>query len=372
MITPFPRTWVDVDLGRLGENLARVRAAIPSATQVALVAKADGYGHGLVPVARAALRQGADWVAVATVQEGIALRDAGLDAPVLVLSPVLEVEAEQAVFYRLRVMVETPELARALSDAAVAQRASVQVHLPIDTGLSRFGVSPAAALELAHRISAFPKLELEGVGTHFIDSGRDPATTDRQYAEFQTVVDRLRSAGFTVPVVHAANSAATLRHPAGGLDLVRVGIAAYGIDPYDLGGLQPLLSWHARVMAVRERPAGTSVSYSGTYVAPRPVRIATLGVGYGDGYPRALSNVGEVWLRGHRCPVRGLVCMDQTLVDVTDVPGVEVGDAAELIGPHITVRELAERTHTNVHEVITRIMSRVPRRYHHGPGYRSA
>jgi len=366
MSNPFPRTWIDIDLGRLTANLDRVRQGLPAATQVALVAKADAYGHGLVPVARHAVRHGAAWIAVATVQEGIALRDAGIDSPILVLSPMLEVEAEQAVFYRLRVMVESTNTARAMADAATAQGVTAIVHLPIDTGLSRFGVLPDEALALAQWLAQWPNLRLEGVGTHFVDSGRDEATTDRQFTDFLATVASLRADGHPVPIAHAANSVASFRHAAGQLPLVRVGIAAYGIDPYDLGGLAPVLSWHARIMTVRDRPTGTTVSYAATYTARRPIRIATLGIGYGDGYPRALSDRGWVVVRGQRCPVIGLVCMDQTLVDVTDVPAVEIGDVAQLIGDDVTAVELAGLAQTNTHEIVTRIMSRVPRRYHHG------
>jgi len=364
-VNPFPRTWIEIDLPSLKWNLDLIRQRIGPAPKIALVAKADAYGHGIVPISRFAARNGADWIAVATVQEGIALRDAGLQCPILVLSPILEVEAEQAVFYDLRVMLETVELADALQSAAVAQSRTALVHLPVDTGVSRFGLTPEQVPGMLEVIRSRPGLQLEGMGTHFADSGGNDSRTREQLEAFHSLLSSLgsQSEGW---VLHAANSAAaTLYDNDATFDLVRVGIAAYGVDPYGMfsGALRPLLTWKARVMSLRTRPAGTLVSYSGTYRCDRDTVIATLGVGYGDGYPRSLSNTGFVQIQGKPAPVVGLVCMDQVLVDVTEIPGVVVGEEAILIGEGVTVVELARRGETNVHEIITRIMSRVPRRY---------
>jgi alanine racemase len=361
-VNPYPRTWIEVDLPALGRNLSRIRGRIGPKAALLLVAKADAYGHGLVPIAKYAVRHGADWVGVATVQEGIALRDAGIQHPILILSPILEVEADQAVFYGLRVMVERFELGVALSKAAASQGKTAIVHLPVDTGLSRYGCTPKEAAALEPKLRALGSLELEGIGTHFADSGFDAEGTERQLATFDELVASLAP---RPKVVHAANSAAATKMPEATKDLVRVGIAAYGIDPYGMfdGELEPILTWKARVMSLRERPAGTKVSYSGTYTCERPTKIATLGVGYGDGYPRSLSSAGFVELCGQRVDVIGLVCMDQILIDVTDTTGVEIGDEVKLIGGQATVVELSRIANTNVHEIVTRIMSRVPRRY---------
>lgn len=370
-MNPYPRTWLEIDLPALAHNLSLIRSTVGPGRLVALVAKADAYGHGLIPICRFALQKGADWIAVATVQEGIALRDAGVDAPVLVLSPILPVEAEQAVFYRLRLMVEGLEVARTVSEAAQAQRTSAVLHLAVDTGLSRFGCLPEEAAEIALSISSLPGVVIEGIGSHFADSGHDPGRTQVQARLFEESVERCLAAGVRFKIRHLANSAGAFRYPGSRHELVRVGIAAYGVDPYGLlpapdaanGPLSPILAWKARVMSVRRRPAGTLVSYSGTYKTTRSTTIATLGVGYGDGYPRSLSNKGFASVRGVRVPVIGLVCMDQVLVDATDVPGVEPGDEAVLIGPEVPVVDLAVRAGTNTHEIVTRIMSRVPRRY---------
>ncbi len=360
-MNPYPRSWVDIDLPALASNVRAIRSRVGADALVALVAKADAYGHGLVPVARRAIREGVDWIAVATVQEGIALRDAGIQSPILVLSPILPIEADQAVFYDLRLQIDDPFIAQALDRAASEQGRTAHVHLKIDTGLARFGCRPEEVANMLAQIRALKHIEVEGAATHFIDSGKDPAMTRAQLERLP--MDDLRDL-----LVHVSNSAGAMLYPEFPRRLVRIGIAAYGIDPYAMfepGELTPVLTWKARVMSLRSRDAGWTVSYAATRQLDRPSRLATLGVGYGDGYPRSLSNRAWAMIRGVRCPVMGLVCMDQTVVDVTDAPYVELGDEATLIGEGVTVEHLAEAGQTNCHEIVTRIMSRVPRRYRH-------
>lgn len=369
-MNPYPRTWVEIDLPALAHNLGLVRETIADPrVKVALVAKADAYGHGLVPTSRFALQNGADWIAVATVQEGIALRDAGVEKAIAVISPILPIEAEQAVFYRLRVLVERLETAEALSKAAVDQSSQSLIHLEIETGLARFGCMPDDAVEVACGIAGLPAVKLEGLSTHFANSGRDPEFTRLQLGRFHRTLDELRLAGLTFEVIHAANSAGAVRYPESRHNLVRIGLGAYGIEPYGLftGVGKPVMTWKARVMALRELPASSPVSYGGTYVTGRRTKVATLGVGYGDGYPRSLSNKGVVILNGMECEVIGLVCMDQVLVDATDLPAVDLGDEAMLLGGPVPADRLAALIETTPHEITTRIMSRVPRRYIFAP-----
>ena len=365
-VEPYPRTWVEIDLPALAHNLAAVRARLADErVQIALVTKADAYGHGLVPISRYALRHGADWAAVATVQEGIALRDAGVDAPVMALSPILPVEAEQAVFYGLDVLTENFEIGQALSDAAVSVGRPARLHLKVDTGLHRFGCTTEEAPGLADRLAALPGVRLVGIAQHFADSSKDPETTRLQIARWQSLLEALKTAGHEFEIVQAANSAGAVRYPESRGNLVRIGIIGYGVDPFNLldGEARPVLSWTSRVTAMRRVPANEPIGYSGTYLTTRPSVVATVGVGYGDGYPRTLSSRGVVGVRGGEAPVIGLVCMDQLLVNVTEVPGVEVGDSVTLIGGTVTTARLAELAETNSHEIVTRIMSRVPRRY---------
>ena len=349
----------------MGHTLSLVRKTVGEGVAIALVTKADAYGHGLIPVSRYAARNGADWIAVATVQEGIALRDAGMDVPVIVLSPMLPVEAEQAVFYGLDVVVERPETAEALSSAASPER-QARVHLKVDTGLSRFGASPEEAASVATKIAALPNLSLVGISQHFSEAS-DDATTLLQAERFESALADCEKQGLEFEQVHMANSTAASNRPESRKTLVRIGMSAYGFgNPAQELGCKPVLSCSARVTAIRTVPAGTALSYGGTHTVRRESRIATVGVGYGDGYPRSASGRSNVVLHGSAAPVVGAVCMDQLLADVTDIPNVEIGDVATLIGEGATADALAEAAGTIAHEILTRIMSRVPRRYEFG------
>ncbi len=360
----FPRTWAEVNLRALAHNIQTLRSHLPPRTLFALVVKADAYGHGLVPVSRHALASGADWVAVATVQEGVALREFEIDAPVLVLAPALSLEAKQVVFYDLRTLVERLETAVALSKEAQRQGKKVRVHLKIDTGMSRFGVLPEKAVELALQIASLPSVELEGVATHFADAVHSEKFTNKQFECFQKILCELKAKGIHPKICHCANSAALALYPFMALDMVRVGLFAYGIKhlPIDWD-LKPVLTWKTRIMAMRELPPNRNVGYGLTYTTQKTSRIATLGVGYGDGYPRALSNKGEVLIHGKRAPICGLVAMDQMMVDVTHIPEAEIGDEVSLIEPPLSAEYLAHLIGTTPHEIPTRIMSRVPRQY---------
>lgn len=361
---PYPRTWAEIDLAAITHNLAALRESYPPATQIALVAKADAYGHGLVPIARHASRNGADWIAVATVQEAISLRDAGVSIPIMAMSPLLQVEADQAVFYDVDVFIEDTALLPALSQAAKTYGRPARIHLKVDTGMHRFGCTPEAVLELATAAAQTQGISTIGLVQHFINA-TDTERSEAQLARFQIALDALRSHNLLPGLIHGANSFGGILYNQPDQNLVRAGLLAYGVDPYNtLGGkARPALTWFARVTAIRDVPAGDTVGYNATYTATRDVRIATLGVGYGDGYARHLSNKGMVRFGEHDAPVVGLVCMDQTMVDVTDIPGVQVGDIATLIGPGIGAPRLAAAQGTNSHEVLTRLMTRVPRRY---------
>ena len=365
---PYPRTWTDIDLPALGHNLREVKKRIADDNvAVALVTKADAYGHGLVPVSRYALRNGCDWAAVATVQEGIALRDAGIDARIMALSPILDIEAEQAVFYDLDVLTENVATVKALDTASQSVGRPARVHLKVDTGLHRFGCSPDEAVTLGLEIKTFENVRLVGIAQHFADSSRDPDFTMVQIKRWQDTLASCERAGLSFEIVQAANSAGTIKYPESRGNLVRVGIIGYGIDPFDLleGDARPVMRWTARVTALRRAAKGDPVGYSGTYTLTRDSILATVGAGYGDGYPRTLSNKGLVEIRGQQASVVGLVCMDQIIVDVTDIAGASIGDEVSLIGGSVQVPLLARLAETNSHEIVTRIMSRVPRRYHY-------
>jgi alanine racemase len=364
-LIPYPRTWAEIDLGAFRRNLAAVRSLIPAGTSFGLVAKADAYGHGIIPVSREATANGVDWLCVATVQEGIAVREAEIDAPVLALAPALDVEAAQVVFYGLRAQIESLDNAKALSAAATKQEKPAKVHLKIDTGMSRFGTQPEDAVELAVGVSKLPGVEIEGVATHFSSAANDPEYTEWQFRRYVDTLERLASIGVVPTVRHCGNSAALVNRPDAAFDMVRVGLLAYGISHVAQAGISlvPALTWKTRIMAMRALPERRKIGYNGTFESSRAMTVATLGVGYGDGYHRGLSNQGFVFIHGKRAPICGLVCMDQIMVDVTEISGVQIGDEAELLGSNVRAEDLAAMVGTTPHEMPTRIMSRVPRWY---------
>lgn len=364
-------TRVLIDLDAVAHNTKQLRSLVPKAKMMAVV-KADGYGHGAVPVARTALASGADWLAVATVEEGMNLRKAGIQAPILILGYVAPSQAEALVTYELRPAIWDLTLGRVLSREAAALGRRAPVHLKVDTGMGRVGVPPEAALETARALAALPGIEVEGVFTHLAvaDEPENPFT-EVQLTAFRNVVEQLRAAGLPVPLAHVCNSAGLMLHPADHHEMVRAGIALYGLPPNPAVSwpvdLRPALTWRTEVAMVKTLPPGSSISYGRTYRTQGREQIATLPVGYADGYSRLLSNKGMVLIHGHRCPVVGRVCMDQMMVRVPSDVAVQPGDEAVLIGEQggerITATDLAEWIGTINYEVLCGISKRVPRLY---------
>jgi alanine racemase len=365
--------WSEVDLDAVRANVTALARHVAPAEVLAVV-KANGYGHGAAPVARAALDAGAAWLGVARVEEGVQLRGHGIDAPVLLLSEPPVSAAEAVVTHSITPVVYTEPgidaLARAV--AAFGGRDQLAVHLKVDTGMHRVGCDADDALALVGRIASSPELTLAGVCTHLAvaDDPADPYTR-AQLERFDAVLDALRSRGIDPGIVHAANSAAAIACPDARRDLVRVGIAVYGVAPsatFDaVVALRPALSLHARVMMVRELAAGERLSYGLRYTLPHATRIATISAGYADGVPRNLGLVGgEVIVGGRRCRIAGVVTMDQLMVDIGDAE-VEVGEEVVLIGSQgdaeVTATDWAERLDTIAYEIVTGIGARVPRTY---------
>jgi alanine racemase len=366
-------TWVEVDLDRIRHNVATLRAAIGPDCRLMAVVKAGAYGHGAGPVARAALEAGATALGVALVEEGVELRRAGIAAPILVLGWTPPERAAEVVAAGLEQTVVDVDEARAFAAAARAAGRRVRLHAKVDTGMGRLGwpcrapedVEPAAAAIAL--VAGLRGVELAGVFTHFADAdGWDLAATREQLGWFHTLLDALRARGVEPALRHCANTAAMLRLPEARLDLCRAGIGVYGYLPSRFvpdPGLLPALSWYTRVAQVRELRAGEAVGYGGTYRARTRERVATLPVGYADGFPRSLSNRGFVWIKGVRAPVRGRVCMDQTVVGVDGCGQVQPGDIAVLLGEGWGADRFAELLGTIAYEVLCGIGARVPRVY---------
>lgn len=371
-MTPrFRPAHVGVDLGAIRANVTELRRRAAPAAVLAVV-KADAYGHGAIPVARAALEAGAERLGVAIVEEGVTLRAAGIDAPILLLSEPPPAVAPAVVEHSLTAAVYTEAGIDAIGRAATEAGVVVPVHLKVDTGMHRVGCAPGDALDLARRIAEHPGLDLEGVFTHLAvaDEPGNPYT-DEQLARFGEVLDELAAQGLRPRIVHAANSAATLARPDARFDLVRVGITIYGIPPADalapVAGLAPALRLTSEVTHTKRVPAGTRLSYGLRYTAARATTIATVPIGYADGVPRRLGHVGgEVLIGGHRHPIAGTITMDQLLVDLGDAT-VAVGDEVVLLGrqgaEEITAAEWADRLDTIAYEIVCGIGPRVPREY---------
>jgi len=352
-----------VDLDALTRNLARIRARLSPGTKVMFVVKANAYGHGAELCARAAEKaRAADWLGVSSVEEGVALRDAGVRLPILVLGSLYPFEsALAAAAHDLTPVVASLESARRVAEVALRLRRRVNCHVKVDTGMGRIGVSPDAALDVVRLLAALPAVRAQGLYTHLACAETDAAFTAEQLRRFRRVVAALEREGLRPPLVHAANSAGTLRYPAARFDLVRPGLAAYGLYP----GFEPVLSLKTKIVFLKTVPRGTPISYGATWRAKRPTRVATLPIGYGDGYSRSLSNRAEVLVGGMRCPVIGRATMDQIMVDVSRVPQTRVGQDAVLIGTQgrerVEAAELARLSGTIPYETATALSSRVPR-----------
>ncbi|MGE5460054.1 MAG: alanine racemase [Solirubrobacterales bacterium] len=358
-------TVVEVDLEAVRHNVRRLK---PPAAELMAVVKADGYGHGDVPVARAALEAGATWLGVALVEEGIGLREAGIDAPILVLSEFPDGAEADGLAHDLTPTLYTEGGLERLAKAAAPRGHPVAVHVKLDTGMHRVGLWPPEAAPAFCRAVVDAGLELEGLWTHFASSESDEALTRLQLERLLAAAEAVRAEGLEPRLLHAANSAATLRYPETHLDLVRPGAALYGLaaGPGLAEGLRPAMTLRSEVTLARRLPKGERVSYGHRYELARDSWVATVPVGYEDGYPRLLSTRAEVLVGGRRHLVAGIVTMDQLLVDCGD-DEVAAGDEVVLVGPQgaerVTAEELGELIGTIGYEIATAISERVPREY---------
>ena len=367
--------WCEVDAHALAENIRAFRRLIGPDTLLTVPIKANAYGHGLIPAARAFVAGGADWLCVHALEEAEAVRAAGITAPLYILGPVALSRLAEAAALDARLVVYNVETIEHLARAG----RSARLHLKVETGNHRQGLGLPDARALAARIKATPGLTLEGVASHYANI---EDTTDHRYAEgqierFNAIVAALRADGHAIPVRHMANSAATILWPERAFELARVGIAAYGLWPSPetrvaaqmLGRgdlkLRPALTWKTRVAQVRDLPAGAAIGYGCTVMTRRPTRMAVLPVGYADGYDRGLSNLAHVLIGGRIAPILGRVCMNIIMVDVTDGPAPALEDEVVLLGrqgdAEITAEQLAGWAGTINYEVVARISTHLPR-----------
>lgn len=365
--------WVEINLDHIAYNISQFKAIAGSKTEIMAVVKADGYGHGAVAVASAALGAGASSLAVAFVEEGVDLRRAGITAPILLLGYTDPLQFPSLIDYNLTPTVFGYDTALQYSALAAAKGVTLPIHLKVDTGMGRVGLLPDEAVEVIARIYRLPGLQTEGFFTHFAAAeAADGIYTAEQIKLFNRIVERCGEKEITFKVIHAANSAASINCPESHYNLMRLGLAMYGLYPSaELKDgpvkLRQAMSFKSRVVLVKKMPPGSSISYGCTYRTTGEALIATIPVGYADGYSRLLSNKGQVLIRGQRAPVVGAICMDHLMVDVTEIPGARLHDEVVLYGrqggEEVTVEEAAALIGTVNYEVLCAVDKRVSRFY---------
>ena len=363
-----------IRLDSLKNNIAAIRNYIGAKPMICVPVKDDAYGHGAVKTAESALRFGADFLAVATVREGAELRDAGISAPVLLFSISLPEEIDELVKHNLTPFVCDREYTEMLGKAAKKAGVTLPVHIKIDTGMGRIGCKPESAADLAVFISSIKSLSCEGTATHFAvsDSTETDAVefTQKQLALFNTALDAIRKAGLNTGIVHAANSGAILLHKDAYFDMVRPGILLYGYAPSkETSGIiqsEPLMELVSNISFIKSVKKGESISYGGTWTADKDTVIGTIPVGYGDGFPRGLSNNFHVLINGKSYPIAGRICMDQCMVNLGDNTSVKRWESVSIFGGHhalYTAADIAEKLNTIPYEILCNINKRVPRVY---------
>lgn len=369
----FDRTYAEVNLQAVRHNIEEARKNIKSDTKIMAIVKANAYGHGAVPVSKALISQ-VDAYGVAMIEEALELRDAGIDKMILILGYTGEEWYEELVKHCISQTIYTYDMAKKLSDVAVSFGKQTPIHIKIDTGMGRIGFAPTEeSLDIVEKISHLPGVFIEGIFTHFaradektIEAAKEP------FARYMQFVQELEKKGIRIPIRHVSNSASIISFPEANLDMVRSGITSYGLYPSEdvpkeILKLQPAMSWKSKISFVKPIEPGTSISYGGTFTAEKPMIVATVPLGYADGMKRDLSGKGRVLVHGQYAQILGRVCMDQFMIDVTDISNVKMGDTVTIFGKDgdkcIPVEEIAELSHSFNYEFVCGISNRVPRKY---------
>ncbi len=374
MTTPkaFGRpTVAEIDLRSLEYNYRQLKKRIPKGVELLAVVKADAYGHGAIPISRRLEKLGVSYLGVAISDEGVELRKGGVKAPILILGGIYKEDVDQVLQYDLTPVVFQKESLKLLKKATERWPKKVRIHIKVDTGMGRLGVPLNLWSTFLKELEKFPKIEIEGILSHFSMTDDQDGYTTYQSGEFQRAVATAKKMGISYKYLHMASSAILTAFPSYSGNLVRPGIMLYGAYPspvfQNIIQLKPILTLKTYIHFLKRVPPGTKISYGGTFVTKRESLIATLPIGYADGYSRHLSNKGEVLIRGRRAPVVGRVCMDFMMVDVTDIPKVSLGDEVILMGrqgrQQITAEEIAEKINSISYEVLCLIGKRIPRIY---------
>jgi len=369
------RTFAVVDLDAAASNMKEIKKWVNTHTQIMAVVKADAYGHGVLPLSRVFLENGADRLAVAFIEEGIQLRNAGIKAPIMLLGYTDQSLADSLLEYDIIPTVFDYQTAKAFSNAAVSINKKIKIHIKLDTGMTRIGFfcnTNKDNQEIKRQIleiSELPMLEIEGIFTHFSTADEyDEEYTRMQFSLFTDVVNELEQAGLHIPIKHVCNSAAAFLHPEMHLDMIRPGIIQYGMPPSGFLAeknlkIKPVMTLKTKIARIQDVPANTYIGYGNTVKTEKKTKIATLPIGYADGYLRALSNKASVYVNKKNCPILGRICMDQCMIDVSDVNNINTGDFVTLFGPENSVHHLAEIAETISYELLCAVGKRVPRVY---------
>ena len=375
-------TRAEINLKAFKHNLQNLKTVLGSKTNIMAVIKADAYGHGALPCAKAAIESGVGYLGAGVIEEGIELRKNGIRGPVLILGGIFPDEVADLVHHNLSTMLYTSQLAEALSKEGKKQGKTVNIHIKVDTGMNRLGVLPENLLALTEKICSLPNLKIEALSTHFSSADDENLSiTNQQIELFKKALNKLKNAGIIPPLTHLANTSALFRFPESHSKMVRPGLILYGALPSpilnpvvqnfcqneNLENFEPVMQWKSRIILLKSVQKGQALSYSRKYFTQKDSHIATLPIGYADGLPRRLSNNMEVLVKGKRVPQVGTICMDMSLIDVSEVPDVQIGDEVVIFGKQgeevIQVEELAQKANTIPYEILCNVGKRVPRTY---------
>lgn len=361
--------WAEINLSAVKSNIQHIKSLLKPGTKFCAIVKADAYSHGAPVIAKVAQEMGADYIGVAIFDEAVTLRDAGVTLPILILGPTPDFFAKAVIANNFTATIFTKKQAESLSAAAVTMQREARVHIKIDTGMSRIGVMPDEAADFYAYVKSLPNIYVEGTFTHFATAdSADKTGANKQFSEFSRALQAMEAKAGPIPIKHCANSAAIVDMPETHLDMVRAGIILYGLWPSKETGqpihLEPAMKFKARISAIKHRDEDAGVGYGWTFNAPAGTVIATLPLGYADGYTRLLSNKAHVFVQGKRAPIIGNVCMDQCMIDVSDIKNIQVDDEVLLFGgSNLPVEELADLLGTINYEMVTTVGKRVPRIY---------
>lgn len=366
---PNRAVWAEVNLAAIQHNIKEIKGKVQGKAKICAVVKANAYGHGVIAVAKTAIEAGADYLAVAILNEALELRQAGFLEPILILGFTPLEQADQVVAHDIEQAVFTMEAAEELSKAAALQNKIAKIHLKVDTGMSRIGIIPQQAGDLASQIQAMPNIEIVGMFSHFATAdSADKSFAYEQLAKFKTAIASVESKGIDIPIKHIANSATILEIPEAHFDMVRAGVILYGLWPSDEVkkdiDLRPAMQLRAKVAYVKTMPANRGISYGQIFRTARESKIATIPIGYADGWTRMLTGKVRVQVNGKLVPIVGKICMDQCMADVTDIGEVKVGDEVVLFGSdQVTIDDIANLLGTINYEIVCMVGKRVPRVY---------